>query len=170
MSVKENFSDVEWKQVVAAAPMVGLAVVSASPNGPWGVMKEMFSVGMAMADAVQKGSGNALITALIDDVKARQTRPEKPTGVTTPESAQRVAFEQLAAIRALVDAKAPAEAAGFKQWLCDLGQRVAEASNEGGFFGFGGERVSDAERQALARLAGSLGVAAPNGGPASVQV
>ena len=159
MSLKDQFTADEWKQLVAAPPMVGLAVASASPSGPFGVVKEMFSVGMAMADALQKGSGNALVDALVDDVKARATRPEKPDGVTSAEAAQRIALERLAAVRAIVEAKAPAEAAGFAAWLAAIGQRVAEASNEGGFFGFGGERVSAEEKAMLARLAETLGTA-----------
>lgn len=161
MSMKDQFTAEEWKQLVAAPPMVGLAVVSASPSGPLGVVKEMFSVGMAMADALKKGSGNTLVDALIDDVKARATKPDRPEGVNTPEAAQRVALAQLASVRAIVDAKAPAEAAGFKAWLNDIAQRVAEASNEGGFFGFGGERVSAAEKAVLAQIGQTLGAGGP---------
>jgi len=38
--------------------------------------------------------------------------------------------------------------------LIAIGQRVA---NEGGFFGFGGERVSDAEKNVLRQIAFALG-------------
>jgi len=41
--------------------------------------------------------------------------------------------------------------------LIAIGQRVAEAANEGGFFGFGGERVSDAEKNVLRQIAFALG-------------
>jgi hypothetical protein len=34
---------------------------------------------------------------------------------------------------------------------------VAEAANEGGIFGFGGERVSDAEKNVLRQIAFALG-------------
>ena len=36
--------------------------------------------------------------------------------------------------------------------------KVANASTEGGFFGFGGEKVSAAETAAINELASSLGV------------
>jgi len=39
-----------------------------------------------------------------------------------------------------------------------LGERVANAAKEGAFLGFGGERVSDAERRMLAGLDDALGV------------
>jgi hypothetical protein len=38
----------------------------------------------------------------------------------------------------------------LKKWLLTIGHRVAEAYNESGFFGFGGERVSEAEKNAQA--------------------
>lgn len=54
----------------------------------------------------------------------------------------------------------PEEALGFKQWLHGIATRVAEASNEGGFLGFGGEKVSAAEREALASIGKTLGLPA----------
>jgi hypothetical protein len=50
----------------------------------------------------------------------------------------------------------PEEADEFKKWLLAVGQRVAEASNEGGIFGFGGERVSEAEKNVLRQIAFAL--------------
>ena len=41
-----------------------------------------------------------------------------------------------------------------------MAKRVAEASNEGGFLGFGGEKVSAAEREAIQAIADKLGVPA----------
>ncbi len=157
-TIREAFTDDEWKTVVAAPPMVGIAVASASPNGPFGIVKEMMSVGLAMADMVNKASPNALINALIEDVKNRQTRPEKPEGIKNPEQAREHAIAHLGRVATIVAAKAPADAPGFKQWLSEIGARVAEASNEGGFFGFGGTRVSTEEKEMLARIASTLGV------------
>ena len=44
----------------------------------------------------------------------------------------------------------------FKAWLGAIAERVAEASKEGGFLGFGGVQVSDAEKATLAEIAGAL--------------
>jgi hypothetical protein len=59
---------------------------------------------------------------------------------------------------ALIDAKAPAGAAAFKQWLSHIAPRVADAGAEGGFLGFGGVQVSEKEKATLAALHGVLGV------------
>ena len=50
------------------------------------------------------------------------------------------------------------QAEGFKSWLVAIAGKVANAATEGGFFGFGGERVSAAETAAINELAASLGV------------
>jgi hypothetical protein len=56
----------------------------------------------------------------------------------------------------LLDAKAPQDAAAFKTWLRDIAQKAAEAANEGGFLGFGGIAVSDAEKATLAEISTAL--------------
>ena len=157
MSKKTDYTAEEWQTIVKAAPMAGLAVTLASPNGPFGVMKEMFAVGMAIADTLQKGSSNELVSSLIDDLKARATKPERPTGMDSPEKARAACMQALQELDALLLRKStPNEALGFKQWLHGIANSVAEASNEGGFMGFGGEKVSAAEREALAAIGATL--------------
>jgi hypothetical protein len=157
MASKADFTPEEWKTIVAAAPMVGLAVTCASPNGPWGVMKEMLSMGMAMAEILQKGSSNPLIAELAADLKARQTKTEPPQGLKDPEQCTQSALNHVRAVNDLLNRKVkPEEADEFKKWLLAVGRRVAEASNEGGIFGFGGEQVSEAETNVLRQIAFAL--------------
>lgn len=157
MANKADFTPEEWKIIVAAAPMVGLAVTCASPNGPWGVMKEMLSMGMAMVEMLQKGSSNSLIAELAADLKARQTKPEPPQGLKDPEQCKESALSHVRAVNELVNRKVNAEEADeFKKWLLAIGRRVAEASNEGGIFGFGAEQVSAAEKNVLRQIAFAL--------------
>ena len=164
MASKSDFTPEEWKTIVAAAPMVGLAVTCASPNGPWGVMKEMLSMGMAMAEMLGKGSSNTLIAELAADLKARQTKPEPPEGMKDPEQCKQAALNHVRAVNDVLNRKVkPEEADEFKKWLLTVGRRVAEAANEGGIFGFGGERVSDAEKNVLRQIAFALGQPAING-------
>ena len=68
---------------------------------------------------------------------------------------KRKAIEELHAVSGLLDAKAPDEAAAFKSWLWSVAQKSAEAGKEGGFLGFGGVAVSDAEKATLAEIAHS---------------
>ena len=66
------------------------------------------------------------------------------------------AIEELRGVAGLLDLKAPDDAAGFKAWLNAIAQKTAEAGTEGGFLGFGGVAVSDAERATLAEIAAAL--------------
>ena len=127
MARKTDFTTEEWKTIVAAAPMVGLAVTCASPNGPWGVLKEMLSMGMAMAEMLQKGSSNPLIADLTADLKARQTKPEPPQDIKDPEQAKESALNHIRAVNIavfkheqhfIVDFRQPVDASGFASPHC----------------------------------------------------
>jgi hypothetical protein len=159
VTTKADFTPDEWRAIFTAAPMAGLAVTAASPNGPFGVMKEVFAVGASIGETLQKGSTNTLVNALIDDMKSHGTKSERPQDIRTPEEAKTVALENLKKVSAILAAKAPGtEGDGFKRWIVGISKNVAEASNEGGFLGFGGTKVSDAEKQALQAIAQALGV------------
>ena len=66
-----------------------------------------------------------------------------------PGEAKDKAIAGLRQVSALLAAKAPADAAAFKGWLQGISQHTAEAAKEGGFLGFGGVQVSDAEKATL---------------------
>src|SRR5688500_19897349 len=75
------------------------------------------------------------------------------------------AIVELRNVAAIVEAKAPDDASPFKAWLQDVAQKAAEAGSEGGFLGFGGVAVSDAERATLAEITAALSTStdsAPN--------
>jgi hypothetical protein len=80
-----------------------------------------------------------------------EARGKKPAEVVE------AAVAELAAVAALVAGKAPEAAPGFRDWLKAIAGRVAEAGTEGGFLGFGGEKVSSAEKATLDRIATALG-------------
>jgi hypothetical protein len=78
----------------------------------------------------------------------------------TPAEATTAAIARLSEVARIVDAKAPAEADAFKVWISETAASVAEASTEGGFLGFGGTKVSEAERRTLAEIDAALGLPA----------
>ena len=53
----------------------------------------------------------------------------------------------------------PEEVEAFRGWLVAAAQAAADAGKEGGFMGFGAERVSAGERQMLDQVRAALGVA-----------
>jgi|APFre7841882724_1041349.scaffolds.fasta_scaffold06416_2 hypothetical protein len=159
MTTKADFTPEEWKTIFTAAPMAGLAITAASPSGPFGVIKEMFAVGHTIGETLQKGSQNPLISALIADMKARGTKPDRPQNINSPQDAENAALDNLRKVSEILATKAPGpEGDEFKRWIVGIAKNVAEASNEGGFLGFGGTKVSDAEKAALQKVAQALGV------------
>jgi hypothetical protein len=163
MASKTDFTPEEWAQIRKSPIMASVAVVAASPSGPVGVLKEMFAVGKLIAETKTKSGANALVDALVADITTRegmdQAKPEEIKGMS-PEKVRTHAVDALKTVAALVDRKAPGDAAEFKSWLQQVAQRVANASKEGGFLGIGGTLVSEQEQAALKDTASALGVTA----------
>ena len=90
---------------------------------------------------------------------ARDGLKEKLTGFKPAEIPAKC-IETLRQAGAVVDVKAPADAAAFKGWLRQISQHVAEAATEGGLLGIGGVPVSDAEKATLKEISSALGLAA----------
>ena len=111
-------------------------------------------------------ASRAVIKALVADFETSQGRStardglkEKLSGLKPAEITARC-IETLGQAGILVDAKAPVDAAAFKDWLRQISQHVAEASKEGGFFGGGGGPVSDKEKATLQDISSALKLAA----------
>ena len=78
MATKADFSADEWKQIQRAPFMAGLAVVAASPSGPFGVIKEMFAVGKMLAEVKTQGTSNELVKALVADLETGAREQSAP--------------------------------------------------------------------------------------------
>jgi hypothetical protein len=162
MSVREAFTDEEWARVVGAPMLAGMAVTAADPSGLWGVLRES----AAMAGAIRETGGAEGPDTLVGEVIAAYQSSEgrdlargalkAEVHGRKPAEIVEAALAELGAVAALVAAKAPQDEAAFKAWLHDVAAKVAEAGTEGGFLGFGGEKVSEAERATLDRLGQAL--------------
>jgi len=65
-------------------------------------------------------------------------------------------LSELRSVSKILDTKATADDASFRLWLQGVAQKAAEAGTEGGFLGFGGVAVSDAEKATLAEISAAL--------------
>jgi hypothetical protein len=146
------------------APIVaGAAITAADPSGLWGLMKEGMAGGWALLQAKQDASANALAKAVAEDFangNARTLARDRLQAIfkdARPADLKARAVEELRSVASLVEAKAPEDAIAFKGWLRDVAQKTAEAGTEGGFLGFGGVAVSDAEKATLSEVAAALG-------------
>jgi len=161
MAGKDAFTAEEWARVVAAPMLAGIAVTAAEPGGLWGAVKES----VAVAGAVRAGKADAdpLVAAVAGAYETPEGRDMARAALKAqaagrkPAEVVEAAVAELGAVAALVAAKAPAAAPGFRDWLKAVAARVAEAGAEGGFLGFGGEKVTAAETATIEKIAAALG-------------
>jgi len=166
MTDKTNFTPDEWKLLMEGVMAAGIAVTAAEPSGLIGVLKEGFASSSALVQAKMDPGTSALVKAVVGDFETSEGRSAARDGLKqklsggSPAQMKDKCIEILRDAGALLDRKAPADAAAFKGWLQQISRHVAEAASEGGLLGFGGVKVSDAEKATLADIAGALKLAA----------
>jgi hypothetical protein len=166
MANKTTFTAEEWKQVLESVMLSGMAVTAADPSGLIGVLKESMATGRNLLAARSDPESNELVRAVAAEYESsegRQAARDRLKATLQGSKAADVRAKSIAAlhdIAALLDAKAPADAPGFKTWLQHIAAGAAEAANEGGFMGFGGVRVSEKERATLNEVSSALGLRA----------
>ena len=155
MATKQDFTADEWAKIRDSVMAASLAVTAADPSGLLGTIKEAIAGGSAMLAAKSDAGAGELIKAVVADFESadalkemRQSVKERFRGAKASEISSR-SVEALAEVGSLLDSKAPEDVAEFKAWLRGISQKVAEASSEGGFLGFGGVKVSDAEKATI---------------------
>jgi hypothetical protein len=163
MTTKTDFTPAEWEALRNAPHIAAVAVAAAGASG-LGTFKESFA---AMEGVMQaQKSDNAFLRELSsrEEAMAGQQflRSQMSLGMKPQELMDKLsglANETLGtAVRAL-HAKSPADAKAYSDWVGGIAQKVAEAATEGGFFGFGGERVSAAETAMIDKLKAAMNVA-----------
>jgi len=166
MATKANFTADEWKQILESPMIAGIAVSAAEPSGLFGTLKESMASARALLAAKSDPSADELIKAVVADFETSEGRTNARDGMkalfsgSKPAEISIKAVDYLGQVSALLDARAPADAVAFKTWLRHIAQSVAEASSTGGFLGFGGVAVSDAEKATLAQISTALKVPA----------
>ncbi len=161
MDHRMDFSENEWNQLLKASEMTAFYISHSSPSGMMGIIKEMMAATNQVVSAIRKSTGNSLVDELAADIKLRVdqgVKMEPPMLMGGTENIKDQCLQYFRDLSALVTAKAPEEADGFKTWLYDVAKKSAEAANEGGFLGMGGEKVNAAESAALKDLAEALGI------------
>lgn len=165
MASKESFTPEEWTKLLESSMLAGMAVTAAEPSGLWGSIKEALASSTVLAKSRQDTGANELVKAVIAEfespegrAKLQEALKQRLQGASAKEIVQR-ALDNLREVSAILDAKAPNDAAAYKAWLQEISLKVAEAAKEGGTLGFGGVQVSDAEKMALEDIAKALGTA-----------
>ncbi len=157
MASKADFTAEEWKTIGLAPIVTSMFISMADPSGPIGLMKEMFAAVGSIVEGAKDAASLQIVKDLAADLQAREIKPDLPK-FGSKEEAMDFAKQTVSEAVALLAARSPDEVQPFKQFLYDTAQKAAEAGKEGGFLGFGGTAVSEAERQALSDLAATLGL------------
>ncbi len=163
MATRNDFSAEQWQALRNAPQIVALATAAAGNSGLFGSISEGMAMASTMAAAMR--GEQPLIREIFgkDEIRAAQDQIKGMVKSATDKASlnallQKAATEATSAALAALAAKgATADADAFRALLAGIGQKVANASTEGGFLGFGGERVSDGERQFLAQLDALVG-------------
>jgi membrane-bound lytic murein transglycosylase B len=167
MANKQNFKPEEWTKILESTMLAGMAVSAAEPSGLWGAVKEAFASSSTLAAAKSDAGSNELIKAVVADFETKEGRAavqealrQHLAGAKKPGEVVQRSLANLKEVSAILNTKAPQDAAAFKAWLQTISENVAEASSEGGFLGIGGVQVSDAEKATLADISKALGTRA----------
>lgn len=163
MEYRMSFSDGEWNQLMTAPQVASFYISLSSPSNMFGVVKEMMASTNQIIEALRNSSGNNLVDEVASDIKLRVdqgVKIEPPVLTGTPETREEACLSFFRDLSALLAQKAPDDAEGFKKWVYESAKESSEAASEGGFLGFGGEKVNAAEQDALKKLALVLGVEA----------
>jgi hypothetical protein len=168
MTVIADYTQEERQLLRSALQAAAVAVSAASPGRKEETVSEGYAAAAFVLDSGPDYVGDTLVTSVIvqlqTDLKEGHVFPDYVAAATAPGALDN-AMTVLGRVATLLDAKAtPEEAAGYKGWLMDIARAVARAGKEDqGFLGHGGVMVNDAERQALAAIAGTLGLESPAG-------
>jgi hypothetical protein len=168
-----NLIDEELNLLASIPHMVGSAMAFAGKSGLFGTGKEMFASAQSVLAGIKDFPNNALIQAIVPDVGAADRAAEmqqarrardwsmarlKTKAIDSPEELQAQTLEDCRAVAQLLASKvSPQEASEYRQWALAVAEKVAMASTEGSFLGFGGERLSASEKQLLGELKVALG-------------
>jgi hypothetical protein len=164
MSLKESFTPEEWSTLTSAPQTVAAAVMMAGFSGFIGSTKEALSVVTSMTEGANSSSPLIREISAREEIMAGQTALRARTATLDPQRYKQqlntMAVDESRKSVEIIGRHAASEVEPYKQWLMKIAYDVANAAKEGGFLGFGGERVSDGERQTISQLSAALGVKA----------
>ena len=165
MTSRDVYSPEEWRLLRELPFDVILAAVVADVDGPIGaVARETVAAARRLVAEGVDLSSYALISNLLADYAV------EPVGEYNPEvkagddeargEAIAVALARSEDAATLLESRGiPDEAVAYKRWVYDAAEAAVSATKTGGVLGVGGQRVSDAERHFLDRLADALSIA-----------
>jgi hypothetical protein len=153
MTRKADFNAEEWSTVVDGPLYAALRVIAADRGG---ALREAMALSRVYQEARAHHEESELLDELVKSppaLDAQRLREAQAQGNLGDFTSQ-----QLRDAMRIVEAKAtPTEGDSYKRFVMTVAQAVAGAHKEGGFLGFGGKEISEAENQALDEISAALG-------------
>jgi hypothetical protein len=154
MTTKADFNAEEWERIAAGPALAGLILVAAQRGG---TIRESLAIGKVYKEAQAEHAGVDLLGEIVGSAPRVDTKE-----YSSAEDLRTRGLGRLTDAVSTLEAKASAdEVEAYRGFAIAVAQRAAEADKSGGVLGIGGERVSDAERTALADVAAALGTEPP---------
>ena len=148
MTSQFDFSASDWNVVASTPVLVGLAVAKAEDSGYFGSKKETKTLDSNMA----ANGDESAARSLIEQAVTTETSPEVEAAMALPAAA--LADAAVAACTELTEilgaTTEPKEAQGYKSWVLNVANEVAEAAKEDGV------RVSPGEAALINRVRDAL--------------
>ena len=163
MTTRTDFTTEQWQAIRTAPQLVAIATAAAGNSGLFGSLSEGMATASTIAEAAR--GDHALLREVFskDEIRASQDEIKSLLKATPDKAALNARLQQAAtdtvsaALAALSASGGTADVDAYRALLKGVAEKVAKASTEGGFLGFGGERVSEGERQFLSKLDAALG-------------
>jgi hypothetical protein len=141
MTDKAAFTEQEWELVREGPPTAGMVALTAEKGGSF---RETWALAKFYAEARKEHGESELLDALV---------AEKPDvkRYSSSEELESKGLGRLTEAVTLLEQKATTgEVAGYRKFVMDVAEQVAEAHKEGG------QEVSEGERAAIEKIAASL--------------
>ena len=141
MTDKAAFTEEEWELVREGPPTAGMVALTAEKGGSF---RETWALAKLYAEARKEHGESELLDALV---------AEKPDvkRYSSSDELESKGLSRLTEAVALLEQKATTgEVAGYRKFVMDVAEQVAEAHKEGG------QEVSEGERAAIEKIAASL--------------
>lgn len=176
MFTRETFTVEEWAKILSAPSAIGAMVVTADPSGPMGLIHEFRAIMNSMKAYVdQHAADNSLMATIRDYMSTKPSEEEEEqlkewaqaqqdaAAANKPQSPEELHERIRGTVSETIDmlrqkGATDTEIRSFKDMMYNVAEATADASKEGGFLGFGGVRVSEAEASVLAQIKAELGV------------
>ncbi len=170
MSLDTRFTEEEQLLLTSTPSLIGSAMAFAEGSG-LGTIKELFANAKTFIGGAKVFPENEIIVGVLPNLedrkeamaKAKEFREKsmerlKEKGIDSHEKLNAQLISDCEAVSALLTEKAtPQEATEYKEWAMSVAENVAKAAKEGGFLGFGGERISGGEKEVFSKIAQALG-------------